>query len=115
MNEMVEQNILPDLYTFSVLIDALCKDGMVAEAQNTFSVMIQRGVEPNVVYQYVSVSGIEDYYSYHSQNAGFAGTVYINDLTGNVTIVNQIYSTGGELMPINVSLRLKSKARIFGK
>ncbi|KAJ9178665.1 hypothetical protein P3X46_010532 [Hevea brasiliensis] len=32
-----------------ILIDILCKEGMVSEAQNTFKILIQRGLEPNVV------------------------------------------------------------------
>ena len=59
---------------------------------------------PAVVYQYINTTGIESYLSYHSYSAGYAGTVYTNDLTGNVTLVNPVVSTGGSLMPVSVSL-----------
>ncbi len=59
---------------------------------------------PDIVYQYVNTSGIEDYYSYHTQSVGYAGTAYTNDFTGNLTLVNNVLTTGGTLSPINVSL-----------
>ncbi|MBQ4116947.1 MAG: RICIN domain-containing protein, partial [Clostridia bacterium] len=59
---------------------------------------------PAIIYQYINTTGIEDYLSYHTYDAGYAGTVYTNDLTGNVTVVNPIVQTGGNLMPINVSM-----------
>ena len=59
---------------------------------------------PQLIYNYVNTTGIESYYSYHTQNLGYAGTGYTNDLTGNLTVVNEIYNSGGSLMPISVSL-----------
>ncbi len=59
---------------------------------------------PQMIYQYVNTTGIEDYFSYHTQNLGYAGTGYTNDLTGNLTVVNNVLTTGGSLMPISVSL-----------
>ena len=59
---------------------------------------------PQILYQYVNTTGIEDYYSYHTQDLGYAGTGYVNDLTGNLTIINPVLKTGGSLMPITVSL-----------
>ena len=59
---------------------------------------------PNVIYQYINTSGVENYYSYHTQDVGHGGTVYTNDMTGNMTIVNNVMQTGGNLMPISVSL-----------
>ncbi len=59
---------------------------------------------PLLVYQYINTTGIESYFSYHSQDIGRAGTAYVNDLTGNLTLINPIVQTGGSLTPINVSL-----------
>ena len=59
---------------------------------------------PQMLYNYVNTIGIENYYSYHTQSLGYAGTGYINDLTGNLTVVNEVYNSGGSLMPISVSL-----------
>ena len=59
---------------------------------------------PQILYQYINTSGIEDYYSYHTQDIGYAGIGYVNDLTGNLTIINPVVRTGGSLMPVTVSL-----------
>ncbi len=59
---------------------------------------------PQIIYQYINTTGLEDYYSYHTQSVGAAGTVYTNDLTGNVTVVNNLVSTGGSIMPLTASL-----------
>ena len=59
---------------------------------------------PQILYQYINTTGIEDYYSYHTQDLGYAGQAYTNDLTGNLTIINPILQTGGSLMPITISL-----------
>ncbi|RZB93993.1 Pentatricopeptide repeat-containing protein, chloroplastic isoform C [Glycine soja] len=50
LNEMViKEDVRPDVYTFNILVDAMCKLGMVAEARNVFGLMIKRGLEPDVV------------------------------------------------------------------
>lgn len=59
---------------------------------------------PQILYSYVSTNGIENHFSYQIQNLGHAGTGYVNNLTGNLTIVNPIFSTSGSLTPITVSL-----------
>ena len=59
---------------------------------------------PAIIYQYINTTGIEDYLSCHTYDVGYAGTVYTNDLTGNVTLVNPIVQTGGNVMPITVSM-----------
>ena len=40
---------MPSVRTFNILVDALCKEGMLIEAKKVFDKMIQRGVEPDVV------------------------------------------------------------------
>ncbi|QVK19282.1 DNRLRE domain-containing protein [Mycoplasmatota bacterium] len=40
--------------------------------------------------------GIEDYWTYHTQNAGEAGIGYVNDYTGNLTFINTLYQTSTE-------------------
>ena len=40
---------MPDVYTFNKLVDTRCKEGMLTEAKEVFDMMIQRGIEPNVV------------------------------------------------------------------
>ena len=40
---------MPNVHTFNILVDALCKEGKLTEAKEVFGVMIQRGIEPNTV------------------------------------------------------------------
>ncbi|XP_059460284.1 pentatricopeptide repeat-containing protein At3g22470, mitochondrial-like [Corylus avellana] len=41
--------IMLDLYTFSILVDTLGKEGKLTEAEEVFNVMIQRGVKPDTI------------------------------------------------------------------
>ena len=51
LNEMISKNINPDVYTYSILIDTLCKEeGKVKEAKNLLTVMMKEGVKPDVAY-----------------------------------------------------------------
>ncbi|KAM7465119.1 hypothetical protein LguiB_012681 [Lonicera macranthoides] len=45
---MAGRNISPNVQTFNVLVDMLCKQGMLKEAEEVLESMIQRGVEPDV-------------------------------------------------------------------
>ncbi|MDP4146929.1 MAG: DNRLRE domain-containing protein [Bacillota bacterium] len=57
---------------------------------------------PEVVIHYVNNSGLEDYWTYHSQGVGKAGTGYVNDYNGNVVFEHEDYSLSGSRMPINI-------------
>ncbi|PRQ50469.1 putative pentatricopeptide [Rosa chinensis] len=45
LNEMVTKKIYPDVHTFTVLVDTLCKEGMAVEAKGVIEMMIQRDLE----------------------------------------------------------------------
>lgn len=51
---------------------------------------------------YRNNKGLEDYWTYTSFEAGTAGTVYINDYTGNLVFIHGDMSTPGGRMPVNV-------------
>ena len=40
LNEMTQRKIVPDVKTFSILVDTLCKEGMLTEANEVFDAMI---------------------------------------------------------------------------
>ena len=42
-------NINPNIYTFTILVDVLCKEGKIKEARIVIGVMMKEGVEPTVV------------------------------------------------------------------
>ncbi|KAF5962200.1 hypothetical protein HYC85_003409 [Camellia sinensis] len=50
LREMLDSGIAPNVRTFNVLVDAACtKEGRMKEEDGVFEVMIQRGVDPDVV------------------------------------------------------------------
>ena len=61
-------------------------------------------VLPMFKFSYRDNKGIEDYWTFHSASAADAGTVYVNDFTGNPVAITEIFSTPGNIMPISVGL-----------
>ena len=51
---------------------------------------------------YLNMIGLEDYWTYHSQSAGLAGTGYVNDFTGNLTAVFEDFTVDSERLPMSV-------------
>jgi len=52
---------------------------------------------------YRSTSGVENYYTYHTQSIGRAGAGYINDYTLGVTLVRTDLSYNSEALPFTLS------------
>ncbi|MCI5699953.1 MAG: RICIN domain-containing protein, partial [Lachnospiraceae bacterium] len=48
-------------------------------------------------------NGLENYYSYHTQSAGKAGTGYVNDFNGNLVFVHEDAATSGNRMPVKLN------------
>lgn len=61
------------------------------------------GAMPIASITYVSCAGLEGYWTYHSQNAGRAGTGYVNDFNGNLVWVHNDLSMNGNRMPVSIS------------
>ena len=59
--------------------------------------------------------GIEDYYSYHEQNVGRAGTVHVNDFNGNLVLVHSDTQFTGNLFPAGLSHVYKLSNRKIDK
>ncbi len=51
---------------------------------------------------YRTATGLEDYWGTHSVGAGSAGTGYINDYTGALTVVNTDVATAGKRLPMTI-------------
>ena len=60
-------------------------------------------LRPRILIQYVSYSGLESFWTYHSQSAGRAGTIHINDYTGNLILEHETFSLGGSRLPVGLS------------
>jgi len=46
-HKMILENIKPTVYTFSILVDAFCKEEKMKEAKNVFAVMMRKDLKPN--------------------------------------------------------------------
>ncbi|XWS74544.1 hypothetical protein CRYUN_Cryun01aG0007100 [Craigia yunnanensis] len=49
LNEMLANNCKPNVITYTLLVDALCKEGKISEAHDIVERMIQHGVQPNTI------------------------------------------------------------------
>lgn len=69
------------------------------------------GFRPQVTIDYINNSGLEDYWTYHSQDIGRAGTGYINDYNGNFVLVHDDLDMNGNRMPISINHVFNSNDR----
>ncbi len=60
-------------------------------------------VRPVFNITYINMVGLEDYWTYHSQDAGIAGSGYVNDFTGALTASFEDVSFSSEKMPFTLS------------
>ena len=60
-------------------------------------------MRPRIDISYVNYSGLEDYWTYHSQSAGRAGVVHVNDYNGNLILTHATAEMGGSRMPVSLS------------
>ncbi len=58
---------------------------------------------PVVSITYRNQTGLENYWSYHQQTIGRAGTSYINDYNGNMVLVHDDVQTPGNRMPVTLN------------
>ncbi len=59
-------------------------------------------VRPRITISYVDNSGLEGYWTYHAQDAGRAGTGYVNDYNGNLVFIHEDVSMSGNRMPVTL-------------
>jgi len=57
---------------------------------------------PQVSIRYVNNTGLESYWTYHSQDVGRAGTGYINDYNGNLVFIHDDLRMSGSKLPLNL-------------
>ncbi|AJA46845.1 tRNA(Glu)-specific nuclease WapA [Clostridium pasteurianum DSM 525 = ATCC 6013] len=69
------------------------------------------GARPQASFFYVNNTGIENYWSYHSQSAGRAGTSYVNDYNGNFIFTHNDVSMSGSRMPVSINHVFNSNDR----
>lgn len=72
---------------------------VTSENPNQYSTVL-----PMFKISYRDNKGIEDYWTFHSASAADAGTVYVNDFSGNSVVLTGIFTTPGNIMPISIGL-----------
>lgn len=77
---------------------------MVANFVSSNVTNTDKGYYPVISIQYMNMQGLEDYWTYHSLDAGVGGVAYINDFTGTMTSITPIASVDSAITPINISL-----------
>ncbi len=60
-------------------------------------------IRPNLTIVFRNNNGLESYWDYTTQNAGRAGTGYINNYTGNLVWVRHDMGFDGNRMPVSIS------------
>ena len=61
-------------------------------------------LRPKVFVQYVNYTGIQDFWTYHSQDVRRIGQVYVNDYNGNLIYKHVIDTISGNRMPYTLEL-----------
>jgi hypothetical protein len=76
--------------------------GDVAFYSSDYDISADAPYRPYAVMYYVDNTGLESYWTYHSQDVGRAGTGYVNDYNGSYTFIHDDISMTGSRMPINI-------------
>ncbi|WP_162920305.1 DNRLRE domain-containing protein [Clostridium fermenticellae] len=66
---------------------------------------------PRIRIDYINNSGLEDYWTFHNQTAGRAGTGYVNDYNGNLIFVHNDLAMDGNKMPLTLNHIFNSNDR----
>ena len=67
-----------------------------------------KDIRPHIAISYVNYSGLEDFWNYHTQDAGRAGEVHVNDYNGNLVFRHPVLDTDGSRMPMDLVLTWNS-------
>ena len=70
-------------------------------------------IRPDIMIHYINNTGLENYWTYHSQDAGRAGTGYINDYNGNLVFTHDDLSMTGSKSPISINHVFNSNDKTY--
>ena len=62
------------------------------------------GQRPCFLITYTNQNGLEDYWSYETTSAGMNGTAHVNVFNGNLVVAENVLSTTGSRLPVEISL-----------
>lgn len=86
-----------------VMLKAAKEDAQYVEYLSSDCSLTYKEYRPKVLISYVNYSGLEDFWSYHDQDAGRAGEGHVNDYNGNLVFTHDTASTNGNRLPISLS------------
>lgn len=100
-------SIVKDWYTtgnnYGVVLKNFDETGSTSKYYSSECTYKEAQYKPFAYIKYTNSSGLEDYWTYHSIEAGRAGTGYINDYTGNLVLIHNDLSMNGNRLPIVVN------------
>ncbi|WP_143318591.1 DNRLRE domain-containing protein [Clostridium sp. HBUAS56017] len=62
-----------------------------------------KGARPLVGFSFINNTGLESYWTYHSQDVGRAGTGYVNDYNGNLIFTHNDIGMSGNRLPVSIT------------
>ena len=77
-------------------------EGTASFYSNDYSIVVSS--RPSLCIQYCDMKGLEDYWSYTSQSAGFAGSGSVNNATGKLVFTIPTVSSIDSLLPMTPTL-----------
>ncbi|HJV17610.1 MAG TPA: DNRLRE domain-containing protein, partial [Bacillales bacterium] len=110
-------NIAKQWYTsqqnYGLMLKANDESGNYTEFYSSDVSGTYAGYRPIAIFDYLNNTGLEDYWTYHSQDVGRAGTGYVNDYSGNLVFTHDDLSMNGTRMPISISHVYNSTERLI--
>ena len=108
--EMIQFNItslVRDWYNgkpnYGVMIKDSIEESLYTEYFSSDCAAAYAEARPRIFITYINASGLENYWTYHSQSVGRAGTVSVNDYTGNLVLTHATAATAGLKMPATLN------------
>ena len=82
-----------------IVLKAINESSMTSSAAANARFYNTSANPPKFIVHYRSAVGLEDYYTYHAQDIGRAGTGYVMDYTGFMTLVKNDLSNASTVLP----------------
>ena len=79
------------------------EDSGVVHATQFYSSDTSSGIKPQLLIYYRNTTGLESYWDYTSASAGRAGTIAVNNYTGNLVVSRTDMAYDGNIMPASMT------------
>lgn len=88
---------------YGVMIKDSAEEGCYREFLSSDCYSGYESMRPAIYITYINATGLESFWTYHSQSVGRAGTGHVNDYTGNMVFVHNTAATSGLRMPASLT------------